>query len=451
MAGKSNKLKIKKLQINLTNRWLYTLIVFFSLVVIGVGVYAYGTSNPATFGHSAGELEGVCLSDGTNCPSLNGGGGSLWSQTGSNIYYNTGNVGIGTTTPSEKLHVAGHIQAAPYTFISSVYSGTDTVLGYNVKYDPDDSDRLNVVSGAGTIHPQAIILGPGEGIRFLTSSSNPGAGADWLLNSYEKMRITPAGNVNIAGNVYANAFVGDGSGLMNIIVKITATNDVCNSGNDGLLRYRNNYCAGDDIRSSTLDICMRTGGSSYGWSSLQVRTWSDTSCDTDGCPPGQNYYECRYTAPPGCYYSQPYNCYWSCFLAGTEILIADGTYKNIEQVKEGEWVVSYDIDNNLKTISKVAYSSVHENVEGYVIINGELEVTSNHPMWIVNRQEWAQVHTIELGDILLDSNGQEIIVISLENINGVNTVYNLELEGEYKNYFAGDILVHNKLPGDWVP
>jgi hypothetical protein len=40
MAGKSNKLKIKKLQINFTNRWLYTLIVFFSLVVIGVFVYA---------------------------------------------------------------------------------------------------------------------------------------------------------------------------------------------------------------------------------------------------------------------------------------------------------------------------------------------------------------------------------------------------------------------------
>jgi len=57
MAGKSNKLKIKKLQINFTNRWLYTLIVFFSLIVIGVFVYAYGTNDPATFGHSAGELE----------------------------------------------------------------------------------------------------------------------------------------------------------------------------------------------------------------------------------------------------------------------------------------------------------------------------------------------------------------------------------------------------------
>jgi hypothetical protein len=53
MAGKSNKLKIKKLQINFTNRWLYTLIVFFSLVVIGVFVYAV-TPNP---GHDITQIE----------------------------------------------------------------------------------------------------------------------------------------------------------------------------------------------------------------------------------------------------------------------------------------------------------------------------------------------------------------------------------------------------------
>ena len=34
-------------------------------------------------------------------------GGSLWSQTGKNIYYDAGNVGVGTAKPAAKLHVVG--------------------------------------------------------------------------------------------------------------------------------------------------------------------------------------------------------------------------------------------------------------------------------------------------------------------------------------------------------
>ncbi|OGI11994.1 hypothetical protein A3K64_00060 [Candidatus Micrarchaeota archaeon RBG_16_36_9] len=45
-----------KLQINFTNRWLYTFITVFLLAAVSVGVYAYGTNSPTTFGHSAGEL-----------------------------------------------------------------------------------------------------------------------------------------------------------------------------------------------------------------------------------------------------------------------------------------------------------------------------------------------------------------------------------------------------------
>ncbi|MBD3252101.1 hypothetical protein GF386_00020 [Candidatus Pacearchaeota archaeon] len=57
------RVKIKK-----KDFW-FLIIVFVFLIAVGLLV-AYGGSNPSEQGHDSGELEGVCLSDGTNCPSI---------------------------------------------------------------------------------------------------------------------------------------------------------------------------------------------------------------------------------------------------------------------------------------------------------------------------------------------------------------------------------------------
>ncbi len=46
-----------KIEINLTNRLFYSIIAGFILLGLGAVVYAYGTSSPSTFGHSAGEIQ----------------------------------------------------------------------------------------------------------------------------------------------------------------------------------------------------------------------------------------------------------------------------------------------------------------------------------------------------------------------------------------------------------
>ena len=55
------------------NRLIYTLVLLGIFILIGIGAFivnAYGTSTPVVFGHSAGEIDGVCRTDGTGCPSL---------------------------------------------------------------------------------------------------------------------------------------------------------------------------------------------------------------------------------------------------------------------------------------------------------------------------------------------------------------------------------------------
>jgi hypothetical protein len=75
-----------------------------SLDVVGNIKASGGITAGSDITTSGGILAGgqnVCLQDGSNCPA--GGGGSLWTSSGSDIYYNTGNVGVGTAMPGYKL------------------------------------------------------------------------------------------------------------------------------------------------------------------------------------------------------------------------------------------------------------------------------------------------------------------------------------------------------------
>lgn len=190
-------------------------------------------------------------------------------------------------------------------------------------------------------------------------------------------------------------------------------------------------------------------GSIESWCEVQGFAWCTSGyveCGDGICNGDETYLTCTDCPPP------PPNGN-GCFTAETQILMADGKYKPIKDVGEGDWILTKENEKSDKMVSaKVARASKH-TVDNYLVINNELKVTGNHPIFVNNN--WKQAGTVELGDKLFNEEGQEVIVESLELKRETIKVYNLELEDSqayFPAYFAGGIYVHNVLKnGDPEP
>ncbi|HDM25533.1 MAG TPA: hypothetical protein ENG24_02935, partial [Thermoplasmatales archaeon] len=134
----------------------------------------------------------------------------------------------------------------------------------------------------------------------------------------------------------------------------------------------------------------------------------------------------------------------SCFYAGTKIAMADGTYKNIEDVIVGDVVKAFDAINERVVdgvVTKVFHHHPSEmSADYYLVINNLLKVTPDHILWVNSR--WVPADDIKIGDKLKGLDGNDIIVNSIGKVFKRAPMFNLEI-AVYHNYFAEDVLVHN--------
>ena len=131
------------------------------------------------------------------------------------------------------------------------------------------------------------------------------------------------------------------------------------------------------------------------------------------------------------------NCY-ACFLPGTKILMSDKSLKNIEDIRPGDKVFSFDLIQKKLVESGVSDLLIHKREGGYLILNNKLKVTSDHPLFV--NGAWKDADTLQIGDALINSDGELTKVENIEKTDGTNIVYNLNLEIGQKNYFAENIL-----------
>jgi hypothetical protein len=148
-----------------------------------------------------------------------------------------------------------------------------------------------------------------------------------------------------------------------------------------------------------------------------------------------------------------------CFVKGTKITMSDYTTKNIEDVKIGDFVITYNEETKEQEPGEVVkvVSPMRSDIVEYELSNGiSIKSTTCHPYWVVNKG-WSSfnpeitkklynfdVDQIEESDTLLTIDNKEVIVDKItELITKEVITYNLGIMGNH-TYYANNILVHNK-------
>jgi hypothetical protein len=154
-------------------------------LIVEKGNVGIGITTPTQKLDVSGQVRAtdVCTTAGT-CLSTTGGGSSKWTDSGNNIYNkNTGNVGIGITTPTQKLDVSGQVKATEVCIPGKC------------------------LSSCLTSAPCSYWTGSGSNI-YNNNSGNVGIGtndpATYKLNVNGALRvnenISVGGNINLSGS-----------------------------------------------------------------------------------------------------------------------------------------------------------------------------------------------------------------------------------------------------------
>ena len=138
-----------------------------------------------------------------------------------------------------------------------------------------------------------------------------------------------------------------------------------------------------------------------------------------------------------------------CFVAGTPVLMADGTVKPIEDVRPGDRILAADhlnpgeagsaevirvFDNGFKTVVRLVFD------------RQTVVCTPEHPFFVPGKG-WKTASELESGDQCVSADGGKILFERREEIAEPQRVYNFEVGGKHTYYVGSSltdsVLVHN--------
>ena len=243
--------------------------------------------------------------------------------------------------------------------------------------------------------------------------------------------------------------------------------------------------ANSDIHDLYEDFASVGGTNSIGQTvdvDGEVVTWNKPNFDwyQGGPISGSQSHPIRFDE----FYGSLYDTYGGrgCLAIGTPITMADGSVKNIEDINIGDWVRSatvpgmpldfddedtwitwsgtphgnapnsvwatayYDIQetNRVTPVSASVMDIYFDYYDSYYIINDSLNVTYEHPFFVLRNGFYKFSKTVDLqvGDRLFKSNNQFDTLESIQFVDEPIETVNLNVES-LDVYFGGGYLMHN--------
>ncbi|XVQ16167.1 polymorphic toxin-type HINT domain-containing protein [Spirillospora sp. CA-255316] len=145
------------------------------------------------------------------------------------------------------------------------------------------------------------------------------------------------------------------------------------------------------------------------------------------------------------------------FVAGTQVLMADGTQKSIEKVRVGDKVVATDPETGRSATKPVTETISGQGDKQLVRIAVDLEgdsgqrtdviiATDEHPFWVENARAWVNAGDLRAGTWLRSSAGTWVQVTAVKTWTQHRRVYNLTVADVHTYHVVVGtqaLLVHN--------
>jgi len=143
------------------------------------------------------------------------------------------------------------------------------------------------------------------------------------------------------------------------------------------------------------------------------------------------------------------SCPLHSFVAGTRVLMADGSSKPIDQMQVGDKVKATDATSGQTSDREVVATIVHTD-EGDMtrlsVAGGTIDATSWHPVWVEERGDFTKIGDLKAGEHLRSSDGTRPVVTDVQRYAQIQLVYDLTIDGIHTYHVAvagTPVLVHN--------